>query len=50
MFAGKYEKVKLGNVAKTTSGGTPSKVHPEYYEKGSIPWLTSGEVNAGIIL
>ena len=49
MFAGKYEKVKLGNVAKTTSGGTPSKVHPEYYEKGSIPWLTSGEVNAGII-
>lgn len=49
MFAGKYETVKLGNVAKTTSGGTPSRTHPEYYEKGSIPWLTSGEVNAGVI-
>ena len=49
MFEGKYKMVKLGDVVKTTSGGTPSKAHPEYYEKGTIPWLTSGEVNAGII-
>ena len=49
MFDGKYKMVKLGDVVKTTSGGTPSKAHPEYYENGTIPWLTSGEVNAGII-
>ena len=49
MFDGKYKMVKLGDIVKTTSGGTPSKAHPEYYENGTIPWLTSGEVNAGII-
>lgn len=49
LFDGKYGMVKLGDVIKTTSGGTPSKAHPEYYENGTIPWLTSGEVNAGVI-
>lgn len=49
LFEGKYKTVKLGDVVKTTSGGTPSKAHPEYYENGTIPWLTSGEVNAGVI-
>ena len=49
LFDGKYKTVKLGDVVKTTSGGTPSKAHPEYYENGNIPWLTSGEVNAGVI-
>lgn len=49
MFEGKYESLILGDVLKTTSGGTPSKTHSEYYENGTIPWLSSGEVNAGII-
>ena len=35
----------MGEVCKTTSGGTPSKTHNEYYEGGTIPWLRSGEVN-----
>ena len=35
---------KLGEVCETTSGGTPSKDHKEYYEGGTIPWLRSGEV------
>lgn len=35
---------KVGNVLKTGSGGTPSKMHKDYYEGGSIPWLRSGEV------
>lgn len=38
----KYKK--LGEVCQTTSGGTPSKEHKEYYENGIIPWLRSGEV------
>ena len=49
LFENKYNTVKIGDVFKTTSGGTPSKAHPEYYEGGTIPWLSSGEVNAGII-
>ena len=35
---------KIGNVCKTGAGGTPSKLHKEYYEGGTIPWLRSGEV------
>ena len=35
---------RLGEVCKTTSGGTPIKSHREYYEDGNIPWLRSGEV------
>ena len=49
MFEGKYPTVKLGTVIDTTSGGTPLKSKTEYYDNGTIPWLTSGEVNAGII-
>lgn len=40
-----WEVKKLGEVCKTTSGGTPSKSKKEYYEGGTIPWLRSGEVN-----
>ncbi len=39
------KRVKLGDVCETSSGGTPLKSHSEYYEKGTIPWLRSGEVN-----
>ena len=49
MFDNKYPTVVLGDVIKTTSGGTPSKAHPEYYDGGTIPWLSSGEINAGVI-
>ena len=40
---------KLGEVCETSSGGTPSKSHLEYYESGTIPWLRSGEVAQGLI-
>lgn len=36
---------KLGEISKLGSGGTPSKNHPEYYEKGTIPWLKTGEID-----
>lgn len=36
---------ELGKVLKTTSGGTPSKGHPEYYENGNIPWVNSGDLH-----
>jgi type I restriction enzyme M protein len=44
-----WEKVKLGEVCETTSGGTPLKSKPEYYEGGTIPWLRSGEVAQGFV-
>ncbi|MCQ2256703.1 MAG: restriction endonuclease subunit S [Bacteroidaceae bacterium] len=44
-----WEYKKLGEVCETCSGGTPSKSHPEYYERGTIPWLRSGEISQGLI-
>ena len=44
-----WEIKKLVEVCETSSGGTPSKSHQEYYEGGNIPWLRSGEVSQGLI-
>jgi type I restriction enzyme S subunit len=43
-----WECSLLGDILFTTSGGTPSRKHPEYYS-GSIPWVKSGELDKGII-
>lgn len=39
---------KIGELYKTSSGGTPSRKHPEYYA-GSIPWIKTGELKDGFI-
>jgi type I restriction enzyme, S subunit len=44
-----WEVKKLGDVCKTSAGGTPLKLHKDYYENGNIPWLLSGEVSQGDI-
>lgn len=56
MAIANYEKIPntwswttIGDVAATTSGGTPSRKRIDYYEHGSIPWIKSGELNDGII-
>ncbi|TFF39195.1 restriction endonuclease subunit S [Mucilaginibacter psychrotolerans] len=38
----------ISEVAKTTSGGTPLRSNPDYYN-GDVPWIKSGELNDGII-
>ena len=38
----------LGAIGKWQSGGTPSRMHKEYYG-GHIPWLKTGDLNDGII-
>ena len=38
-----WEWVRIGNVYKTSSGGTPEKGHPEYYD-GNIPWVKVGDL------
>lgn len=30
-------------------GGTPSKAHPEYYEDGDIPWVSSKDMKADVL-
>ncbi|WP_425056274.1 restriction endonuclease subunit S [Pseudomonas abyssi] len=35
----------INDFAKTSSGGTPNTQRPEYWENGSIPWMSSGEVH-----
>ena len=30
--------------ARVTSGGTPSRSNPAYYEGGTIPWIKTGEL------
>lgn len=38
---------RLGDVCKTSSGGTPLRDRAEYFEGGQVPWLMSGEVAQG---
>lgn len=40
--------VKLGDVVKITSGGTPSRKHPEYYD-GTIPWIKTGDLKVKLL-
>ena len=44
-----WEMVKLGDFGDWTSGGTPSRTKPEYFQ-GNIPWFTAGELNDSYLL
>lgn len=35
----------IGKVVEMGAGGTPSRNNPEYWDNGSIPWMSSGEIN-----
>lgn len=42
--------VKLKDICSlVTSGGTPLRSVPEYYEGGTIPWMKTGEVKRGLV-
>ena len=40
---------RLGVIGNWKSGSTPNRAKPEYYLKGTIPWVKSGEVKQGRI-
>ncbi len=40
--------VRLGDVARTSSGGTPKRSVPSYYD-GDIPWVKSGELGDRVV-
>lgn len=50
IFNGINTDVILGDVVDTTSGGTPSRKHIEYYENGSICWVKSKELLGNYIM
>lgn len=39
-----WEKVKVEDVFKTSSGGTPSRLKEEEYYNGNIDWIKTGEL------
>jgi len=39
-----WRTTKLGDLFKITSGGTPSKSRPEYYENGNVQWVRTGDL------
>ena len=45
----KEEEIVLGDVIKTTSGGTPSRKHSEYYDNGTVYWVKSKELDGSFI-
>ncbi|MDW7732787.1 MAG: restriction endonuclease subunit S [Methanolobus sp.] len=40
-----WKWVKIGQVSKVGTGVTPLKKRREFYEDGTIPWVTSGALN-----
>ena len=44
-----WEYHKINEFAKCVAGATPSTKYVEYWNHGTIPWMSSGEVNRRII-
>ncbi|MCO5096632.1 MAG: restriction endonuclease subunit S [Rhodocyclaceae bacterium] len=44
-----FPKVPIGEITTVTSGGTPSRDNPSYWN-GNIPWIKTGELLDGDIL
>jgi len=40
---------KIRYFSKILTGGTPNRDHSEYWDQGTIPWMSSGEVNNRIV-
>lgn len=46
---GEWEMKRLGDITELYAGATPSTTVSEYWTDGTIPWMSSGEVNYGQI-
>lgn len=49
MIPSSWDARRIKFVARLSSGGTPSREHPEYWE-GNIPWVKTGELKDGLVL
>lgn len=43
------EMKTLGEIGKCITGATPSTKESSYWEKGTIPWMSSGEIHQGVV-
>ena len=50
LFENESRDVELGSVVETTSGGTPSRKNPEFYEPFGICWVKSKELLSTYII
>ena len=41
--------LSIGELARVGSGATPLKSRSDYYEGGTIPWVTSGDLVGGVV-
>jgi type I restriction enzyme S subunit len=46
---GDCTRIQLGELADVTTGMTPLKSNKAYYDGGTIPWITSGDLHRGAI-
>jgi type I restriction enzyme, S subunit len=44
-----WKRKNLGEIADISSGSTPLRQKDEYWNKGTIPWVTTGEIDYQII-
>lgn len=44
-----WVRVRIDSIAKVGSGSTPKRGNPRFWNNGSIPWVTSGQVVGGIV-
>jgi restriction endonuclease S subunit len=42
--------VKIGEVCKLMTGGTPSRTREDFFKNGTVKWLVSGDIHKGEIL
>lgn len=45
-----WRLVRLGDIFDVATGATPLRKNRAYFDHGSIPWVASGAVNAGVIV
>jgi len=43
-----WQASRIDDLYRTSSGGTPSRTNPDYY-KGSVPWVTTGELKEAFV-
>lgn len=41
---------RIGDIAAVFSGMTPLRSNNDYYDNGTVPWITSSQINQGVIM
>lgn len=44
-FEGEWERYKIGDITSIVTGATPSTAVAEYWNNGTLRWMSSGELN-----